>query len=129
MIQDRWLPRGREGYFFVAFGACLFAVALFSLPTLCLWKLALGFPCPGCGLTRAFLLLARLRFAEAARMNILVTPLLLCGALALLCYAADRFFEGRQLEGLRSALTSKPAIAISALMALLSWGYNIAIGN
>jgi hypothetical protein len=80
-------------------------------------------------MTRAFLLLARLRFAEAARMNILVTPLMFSGALALLCHAADRFLGSRRLEGLYYILTSKPAIALSALMTLLSWGYNIAIGN
>jgi hypothetical protein len=104
-------------------------VAAFRLPTFCLWKLSLGFPCPGCGLTRAFLLLARLRFAEAAMRNILIIPFLLFASAAFFCFLTDLFFHKRWLDVFRLALTSKPAIAASAMLAILSWGYNVAIGN
>lgn len=38
--------------------------------TVCPTKLTLGLPCPSCGLTRAFLLAAHGRIADAVRMNI-----------------------------------------------------------
>ncbi|RRC98428.1 DUF2752 domain-containing protein [Prevotella sp. OH937_COT-195] len=38
--------------------------------TVCPTKLLCGMPCPSCGLTRAFLLVAHGRFVEAVQMNI-----------------------------------------------------------
>ena len=41
-----------------------------SLPTVCLFRLVSGWPCPSCGMTRAFLALGHLHLAEAMRHNI-----------------------------------------------------------
>ncbi|NNC32248.1 DUF2752 domain-containing protein [Longimicrobium terrae] len=41
----------------------------------CLWRLLLGFPCPGCGLSRANALFLRGSIREALAMNWLVLPL------------------------------------------------------
>ena len=43
--------------------------------TLCLFKAVTGLPCPGCGMTRAFLALGRLDLAGACAQNPLVFPL------------------------------------------------------
>ncbi|MDR0615833.1 MAG: DUF2752 domain-containing protein [Synergistaceae bacterium] len=102
---------------------------MFSLPTFCLWKLLFGLPCPGCGLTRACLLLARGRFIGAAARNILIIPFLAAACGVFSCFLADAVFHKRYLDAFLIVLTSKPAIAASAVLALLSWGYNIAIGN
>lgn len=40
----------------------------------CLWKTLFGVTCPGCGLTRAWAMLLRGRWLEAARMNWLIYP-------------------------------------------------------
>jgi hypothetical protein len=40
----------------------------------CLWKTLFGITCPGCGLTRAWAMLLRGRWHEAARMNWLIYP-------------------------------------------------------
>lgn len=45
--------------------------AVFSIPN-CLVKLAIGFPCPGCGLTRATLSLLRFDFVQAFMYNPLI---------------------------------------------------------
>jgi hypothetical protein len=42
----------------------------------CLWHTLFGYTCPGCGLTRAWALLLRGDFHQAARMNWLVFPVL-----------------------------------------------------
>lgn len=45
--------------------------------SLCLFHGITDKPCPGCGMSRAFLLLGQLRIEEALEMNLLSAPLLL----------------------------------------------------
>jgi hypothetical protein len=55
-------------------------LALLPFPT-CLLRLALGVPCPACGLTRATLAAARLDWSAALRWHPLSLPLLAITAL------------------------------------------------
>ena len=102
---------------------------VFSMPAFCLFKTISGVPCPGCGLSRACAHIAAFRFAEAARQNILVVPFALSASVAVVCFLTDRFFGKNRLARFHSALTSKPAVAAAAVLALSSWVYNIVIGN
>jgi tetrahydromethanopterin S-methyltransferase subunit D len=104
-------------------------VAVFRLPTFCVWKLILGVPCPGCGLTRAFFSLSRFRLAEAAAANILVIPILVCGAAGGVCLIAERLFHAPWLTKYNSLLASESAVFIAAILAVLSLSYNILAGN
>ena len=54
--------------------------------TLCLFKAVTGLPCPGCGMTRAFLALGNLDFAGAYAQNPLAFPL----AALIVSYAVGR---------------------------------------
>jgi len=77
--------------------------------TLCPFKAVTGLPCPGCGMTHAFLALGRLDFAGAFSANPLVFPLAALTAL----YAA-----GRVPRALRSAKMVNFALA----GVLVFWG-------
>lgn len=56
----------------------LFAIIVYMIPTelifhtTCPLAIMTGLPCPGCGITRALLLVLRFRFVEAAQMNFTV---------------------------------------------------------
>ena len=82
--------------------------ALPKIP-LCPFKALTGLPCPGCGMTHAFLALGRLDFAGACAANPLVFPLAALAAL----YAA-----GRVPGALRSAKVVNFALA----GVLVFWG-------
>lgn len=57
--------------------------ALVPYPT-CPTRVVLGIPCPGCGLTRAGLAVARLDFASAQHLSPLAIPLVVVTALMVL---------------------------------------------
>lgn len=82
--------------------------ALPEIP-LCPFKALTGLPCPGCGMTHAFLALGRLDLAGAWAANPLVFPLAALAAL----YAADRI-----PGALRSPTASRSALA----GVLVFWG-------
>lgn len=69
------------------------------LPELCSFRSFLGVDCPGCGLTRSFVLAVRLRFADAWAMH----PL---GTLLVIYLAAS---VPQRLWRLQRLLTGKPA--------------------
>jgi hypothetical protein len=48
----------------------------FSVIPLCPFHTLTGKPCPGCGMSRAFLLLGQLKIMEALKMNLFSVPLL-----------------------------------------------------
>lgn len=80
---------------------------------ICPFRALTGLPCPGCGMTRAFLALGRLDIAEAFSQNPLSLPL----AALLLLYLA-----GRVPGFLRSARLQGAALA----GVLLFWGWRLA---
>jgi len=65
---------------FSAIISCFWKINLISyLPDkpLCLFYAFTGKPCPGCGMTRAFLLLGQFKIREALEINLFSVPLLL----------------------------------------------------
>lgn len=101
-------------------------VLAFQLPT-CPTALFFGVPCPGCGLTRATLLLFSGDIAGAFRMHPLV-PLLLPAFVVPIAYAAFEYVRGAR-PGARSPWlapwVTPAAIVLGALM-LGVWGARFA---
>lgn len=106
--------------------AVVFVVTPFSIP--CLFKLVTGIPCPGCGLSRAFILLLRLQPLDAILMNILFLPLAV-GAAAYFVVAVANIKTGiNYVEKLNKKLANKYIITLAVILMVLSWVYNIARG-
>lgn len=84
-----------------------------------------GIPCPGCGMTRAFLALLRGDFAAAAHRNILAFPLFAFLAVAPVWMLADAVAGKRTLhQALTHTWSLKPLIAI--LLAIVAcWLWNL----
>jgi len=66
----------------------------FEGPVLCPFRLMTGVPCPGCGLTRAFCLMAHGHFAEATHYHALA-PVVLAYLLFLWGYKLIEVVRGR----------------------------------
>lgn len=62
----------------------------------CPTQILFGFPCPGCGLTRAGLLVLRFRFAEAWQMHPFIYAWLFL--FVYVCY--NRYVRGKKIRGL-----------------------------
>lgn len=70
---------------------CIGAGVLFH--KICIFRITTGYPCPGCGITRAFQLFFLLRWKEAFQMN----PMIFVW-LPLIAYAAfKRYFRGHKV--------------------------------
>ena len=110
-------------------GVLVFAAILYTpffIP--CIWKMITGIPCPGCGLTRAFIFAVQFNFIEAVRMNILFLPLSAGMTVFFVCALAD-VFAGRQwIKRVNSFLAKKWVVALAAILTALSWYYNIVRG-
>jgi hypothetical protein len=63
-----------SGVFFAALDLDLLAYPGFGIP--CLFHAITGIECPGCGMTRALVLIGQLQWETALHMNPLVFPLL-----------------------------------------------------
>ena len=71
-----WVYSLVGGYFVLSI--VLFAYLNIDIGIPCLFKLAIGLKCPGCGLTHAFAHISRFEFAEAwgeNKLSFLVLPL------------------------------------------------------
>jgi hypothetical protein len=79
----------------------------------CAFRALTGFPCPGCGMTQALLLLTELRFADAVAVNP-AAPVLV-GAMGFwLARPAGR-------QGTRHATFHSAAVAAALVALLLAW--------
>jgi len=111
----------------IAAGVLLITAATpFAIP--CVFRLITGIPCPGCGLSRAFLYAVRLDFLAALRMNILFVPLLVGGTAYLVCALLE--LRGKPaIARLNKALSKKWVIVIAVVLTAASWAYNIVYGS
>lgn len=90
----------------------------------CLFRWITGWPCPSCGLTRAFIALGHGRLAEAFFDNIM-SPVLFAALAAILIMALYETLTGRYfLRALWNRMKSRILIAVLT-MALISWAWNI----
>jgi len=94
-------------------------VLAFQLPT-CPTALFFGVPCPGCGLTRATLLLFTGDVAGALRMHPLV-PLLLPAFVLPIAYAAFEYVRGPR-PGARSPWEARWVTPVAILLGVLMFG-------
>ena len=95
----------------------------FSIP--CIFKLVTNIPCPGCGITRAFVLASRFDFIGATKSNILFPLLAVGGAIKFICACIDLFFKKSTSIRFDAMLNKKWVIALAFVMVGLSWYYNI----
>jgi hypothetical protein len=96
---------------------------------LCPFRALTHYPCPGCGMTRAFCALAHLEFRRAIKFNAL-SPFLFLAALVAWAWAAATVLR---LERLRLFLTRLPrpsALASKLMLALVFvwWVTRLAVG-
>jgi len=114
---------------FYAAGAVYFIIVThlsFSIP--CLFRLAAGFPCPGCGLTRAFVLAGRFDFIGAAKMNILFLPLSAVMTAFLGAALIDVFGNKNAIARAGSFFAKKWIVVLAAVLICASWWFNIVRG-
>ena len=99
-----------------------FAVTPFAIP--CLFRLVTGIPCPGCGLSRAFVYALRLDFLAAMRMNFLFLPLVLIGGTYFVCAVLELCGKA-SIAWFNKQLSRWWMIALAAALMLSAWGQNI----
>lgn len=76
--------------------AGIFLLFFVIFKDVCPSQILFGFPCPGCGLTRAGILVLRLRFAEAWQMHPFIYAWLFL--VVYVCY--NRYIRGSRIRGL-----------------------------
>jgi len=100
-----------------------------GLPTLCTFRNVTGHPCPGCGMTRSWVLMSKLQFVEAATMNPFGVVLFVCTLLGVV-YLGLRIFA--DIPAIR--LSAGPALRVAfwILMGVslaASWVYTWVSGS
>ena len=87
---------------------------ILGLPTICAFNHLTGLPCPGCGLTRAFVSIAHGHLVDAVHWHALSPALFLLG-LALLVEYASRVFAGKSILRLSSTWNSRAGWTAAAI--------------
>jgi len=126
LVQDTDDARAKKIIWVYGIGILVFIIfanTSFFIP--CLWKLTTGIPCPGCGLTRAFILASRLDFVGAAGINILALPLLTGAIMYFMCALIEITVNKPALRRFNSILEKKWVIAIAVTLMAFSWYCNI----
>jgi Protein of unknown function (DUF2752) len=114
------LPGGRATAGLAALGAAALAIACAvsparaeSGPVVCPFRLATGLPCPGCGLTRAWVFIAHGDFGAALRAN----PfgyLTMAAAVVLIAVVATAVVRGRPIPSMSPIVRSRPFLVVLA---------------
>lgn len=93
MLRKIGQPRLRAG---ITLGYLAFVFAMYRLGVRCLFRTVLGFPCPGCGMTRALVSFLHLDFAAAAAYH----PMVFALPVMYLYFLFDgRLFRQRAADG------------------------------
>lgn len=128
--MERLAPDRRFGHaeVFAAIFALSFLVARFlpvlAVPYVCPVRAAAGIPCPTCGMTRAFVALARGDPGAAVAASPL-GALVAAGAWAFAVAAAARLALGAPWPGLQ-ARAARTAVAAGLLALLANWAWLVA---
>ena len=90
----------------------------------CLFKSVFHIPCPGCGMTRAFILLGHFQYQEALTMNI-NSILVYIIIMALTINGIAGFMTGRMIKLQLSGRLIIVIFTISFFLTMAGWSYNL----
>jgi hypothetical protein len=113
-MRQYGLPTAVVALYAAGIVAARYAAAAWHVPSLCLFRLTTGVPCPGCGTTRAGLALLGGHVGEALRQNPLTAGLLTAAMLSAVVWRPRLPRRGRAL-----------AFAALGVLAAVNWAYLI----
>lgn len=100
-------------------------IAVFLFDYHCLFKCIFNIPCPGCGLTRAFIEIINFRFLNSFSYNILGLPIFIC-LLSLFCVLVYDFkFKNDLLNKIMYIKLNMFQYLFLIILVLTSWYLNI----
>jgi uncharacterized protein YjeT (DUF2065 family) len=90
----------------------------------CIWNAVIGYPCPGCGMTRSLASLSNFDFVSAIHFNPIGFIIVVAGLLAMLFPSmAHKLFV--RLQELNSEINGKSRFLFPAILLLIIWVLNI----
>lgn len=98
-------------------------LVVFVFDVNCLFKSIFSFPCPGCGLTRAFRCLIKGNLIESFNYNILAIPIFLFLFCMIFIFIIDLIKKENHLE--KYLLFFKKHYKILIILVIISWILNI----
>jgi hypothetical protein len=120
--QLQWLVAGISGLILLA--AAVVPLALVERIHLCAFRNLTGYPCPFCGLTRAFLMLAHGDVAGAWHIAPLGVPLFVITAIAFMWSLAGLLLRRK----LTTPIPWRWILPLGAILLLVNWIYRLAVG-
>lgn len=85
------------------------AIAGLLFQKICILRIVTGYPCPGCGMTRAFWLLITLRWPEAFAMN----PMIFVWAPLIVWAFVNRYFRAGKARPLTTLLIAAGLLSLA----------------
>jgi len=102
--------------------------AYFQLPIGCPFKAITGYPCPGCGGTRALIALLHGQIIEAIMINPLSVLLILFALVAPIWLFIDCYRGTQSLKKIMKEPWPTPVLIITVIIILANWIWNICKG-
>jgi hypothetical protein len=122
--RQYWLIGLAIGVYGLGAAAARHVAPLLQLPSICMFRLATGVPCPGCGSTRAGLALLQGHLGEALRQNPLTASLMVLAALYAVAWLVARGF-GRRWRPRLGIPGRGWGLALVLVVIALNWAYLI----